>query len=258
MMNGPNTLEQFRTKTRAIISEHGLNDAEVNVSAKPLTPEEAIGTPQRRDYPILEGKERVIEAVVLDARGQAFTDAPSDFTGRLRDVLEKPPTTNRERAVFLAAMNACLSYLNLTQGALHCKDEAPEKCATEMAQTARRMKIESVGLIGFNPAIADALVREFGPENVIITDLNPANIDKKKFGVPLWDGRTRTAQLIRSSRLVVATGTTLVNGTFDEIRKMTENEEKQLIVYGITAASVCGLLGFKRWCFQAQNGKGEK
>ena len=59
----------------------------MTVLAKPLTPEEAIGKPGRRDFPILEGKERVIEATVLGARGQAFTDSASDFEGRLEQPL---------------------------------------------------------------------------------------------------------------------------------------------------------------------------
>ncbi len=257
-MNDQNILEQFRVKMRVIISEQGLNNAAITILVKPLTPEEAIGTPKRRDYPILEGKERIIEATVLDARGQAFTDAPSDFTGRLRDVLEMPLMTNRARAIFIAAMNASLSYLNLVEGALHCKNEAPEKCAEEIAASARRMKVRTVGLIGFNPALADALVRELGPEGIRITDLNPANIGTSKFGVPLWDGRTQTALLIRSSQLVLVTGTALINGTFYEIRRLTETEGKKLIVYGITAAGVCRLMNLERWCFQAQNGRGEK
>jgi len=84
--NAPSLLDQCRDKLRELVAKHQLDSAAVTVLAKPLTPEEAIGTPTRRDYPILEGKERVIEASLLGAQGQAFTDAPSDFTGQLRDV----------------------------------------------------------------------------------------------------------------------------------------------------------------------------
>jgi len=78
-------LEQCRDKLRDIIAAHSLNEVELRVIAKELTPEEAIGTPERRDFPIIEGKERMIEALVLGARGQAFTDSPSEFTGRVGD-----------------------------------------------------------------------------------------------------------------------------------------------------------------------------
>lgn len=248
-------LEEYRDKIRALAVEHGLNDAAVAVLAKPLTPEEAIGRPGRRDFPILEGKERVIEATVLGTRGQAFTDSPSDFEGRFQDVLELPLTTNRNRAVFLAATNAVLAHIGLVEGTVHCKDDAPEKCAFEIAMSARTTDAQTVGLIGFNPAIAEAVVREFGTKAVRITDLNPQNVGTKKFGVTLWDGRTRTAELIQRCDLVVATGTTLVNGTFDEILQLTRSGGKRLVVYGITGAGVCRLMNLERWCPQAQNGE---
>ena len=252
-MNSPTLLDQCRDKLRELVASHQLDSAAVTVLAKPLTPEEAIGTPTRRDYPILVGKERVIEASVLGARGQAFTDVPSDFTGQLRDVLELPLTTNRNRAVFLATMNAVMRFLSQVDGVLHCKNNEPEICATEIASAARQKKARSVGLVGLNPSIAEALVREFGADRVRITDLNPQNIGTQKFGVTLWDGRTQTQELIHCSDLVIVTGTTLVNGTFDEILRLARLEKKSLVVFGITGAAVCRLMNLERWCMQARN-----
>jgi hypothetical protein len=253
-MSTTGILEECRDKIRALAAEHALNDAAVTVVAKPLTPEEAIGKPGRRDFPILEGKERVIEATVLGTRGQAFTDSPSDFEGRFMDVLELPLTTNRNRAVFLAATNAALAHIGLIKGTVHCKDDAPEKCAFDIAMSARITDAQTVGLIGFNPAIAEALVREFGTDAVRITDLNPQNVGAGKFGVTLWDARTRTPELIRTRDLILVTGTTLVNGTFDEILELTRAARKRLVVFGITAAGVCRLMNLERWCSQAQDG----
>lgn len=252
-MNPPTLLGQCRDRLRELVARHQLDSAAVTVMAKPLTPEEAIGTPARRDYPILEGKECVIEASLLGVRGQAFTDAPSDFTGRLREVLELPLTTSRNRAIFLATMNAVLRFLSRVDGVLHCKDDEPERCATGIAFAARQKGAQSVGLIGFNPSIADALVQEFGPDGVCITDLNPQNIGTHRFGVKLWAGRTQTHELIRRSDLVIVTGSTLVNGTFDEILRLARLEEKALVVFGITGAAVCQLMGLERWCAQARS-----
>jgi phosphohistidine phosphatase SixA len=253
-ITAPGVLEQCRGKLRELIAERQLDSAPVTVLAKPLTPEEAIGTPGRRDYPILEGKERVIEATVLGARGQAFTDSPSDFVGQLSGVVEMPLTTNRNRAIFLATMNAVLSHIRVVEGTVHCKNDAPEKCAAEIAASARQRGVRKVGLIGFNPSIAEALAREFGAGGVSLTDLNPQNIETRKFGVMVWDGRTQTHELIRASDLVIITGTTLVNGTFDEIVRLARLEGKPFIVFGITAAGVCRLMDLERWCPQAQNG----
>ncbi|MCU0605986.1 MAG: DUF364 domain-containing protein [Candidatus Edwardsbacteria bacterium] len=251
-MNGPAAIELFREKLRAVVDSHALNDAEVLVTVKPLTPQEAIGDPLRRDYPIIEGKERVIEAEVSGSRGQAFTDSPVNYMGRLDEVMSMALTAASDRAIFLAVSNAVLERLGIVEGTTHCKDESPELCATEIAASARRLGIRTIGLIGLNPAIADALIQEFGTINVLMTDLNPNSIGRQRSGVRIWDGRAKTAELIRSSDLIIATGTTLVNGTYDEIMHLTSSAGKRLVLYGITAAGFCGLMGRERWCFRDQ------
>jgi len=253
-VNQPAAIEMFREKIRAVVDGHALNDAEVQVMVKPLTPEEAIGKPARRDYPIIEGKERVIEAVVLGSCGQAYTDSPACFTGQLGGIVDMPLESNRGRALFLAAANAVLAHLGLTKGTVHCKDEEPEECAAEMATAARALGIERAGLIGLNPAIAEALVKGFGAEHVGITDLNPQNVGKNRFGVPVWDGKTQIPQLINYSDIVVITGTTLVNGTYDGIMQLVQERGKKHAVYGITAAGFCKLMDVERWCFRARDG----
>ena len=169
-------------------------------------------------------------------------------------MLELSLDNNRNRALFLAATNAALAHFGLIKGTVHCKDDAPEKCAFDIAMSARITDAQTVGLIGFNPAIAHGLIREFGTEAVRITDLNSQNIGTNKFGVKLWDARTQTAELIRTRDLILVTGTTLVNGTFDEILKLTRAAHKRLVVFGITAAGVCRLMNVERWCSQAQDG----
>ncbi|MFC1588374.1 hypothetical protein ACFL54_08690, partial [Planctomycetota bacterium] len=127
-------LEQTMTRFRDLVEREHMKDAKVSVLVKPLTPEEAIGTPERRDFPIIIGKERVIEACVLDALGHAFTDSPQDFHGTLKDVLNLELNTNQNRAIFIATLNAALSHLNRVEATVHCKDEEPEKCALEIAK----------------------------------------------------------------------------------------------------------------------------
>lgn len=253
-MQRADILEEYRGRVRKLVSELGLADALVTVSARPLSPQEAIGQPQRHDFPILEGKERVVEATVLGARGQAFTDSPCEFDGRVRDALETHVSNNSARAIFLATTNALLAHMGYVHGTVHCRDNAPEECAAEMSRAARAIEARKVGLIGFNPAIAEALVREFGTSGVRITDLNPQSIGSDQFGVTIWDGRVRTADLIRSCDLILTTGTTLVNGAFDGIWQLVQLENKRLVLYGVTAAGFCRLMNFERWCFKAQNG----
>jgi hypothetical protein len=248
-------LESVRTSFAEIVAAKRLLDADVAVCVSPLTAEQAIGHPTRRDFPIVEGKERVIEAAFLGTKGHAFTDSPQDFNGTLRDVLALTLASNQTRAVFLAVLNAVLRSLGMLEAALHCKDDDPEKCAKELASYVHeRWGMTGVGLIGLNPAIAEALVKVFGAENVRITDLNRDNVGAVKFGVTVWDGRTRTEALVRESRVVVVTGTTLANGTFDEIRKWINSFGADYLVYGVTAAGVCELMDWPRMCPYARDG----
>ncbi len=216
---------------------------------KQLTPEETIGKPLRRDFPIVEGKERVVEAEFQGAKAHAFTDSPKEFIGKLKDVVTMPLATNGERAIFIATMNAVLKHLNIIETTLHCKDEEPEKCAREIASHIHNtLKLKKVGLIGLNPAILEALSTTFGSENVKVTDLNRQNIGSVKYGVDIWDGNTMKEKLVQESDVVLLTGTTLVNNTFDGIWKVIQQHNKDYLIYGVTSAGICKLTGLHRIC----------
>ncbi len=242
-------LEAAKKKFEQIVKEKGLANAEVTVLARPLTPEEAIGKPFRRDFPIIKGKERVIEACVLNAKGHAFTDSAQEFKGTLRDALALSLDTSQNRAIFIASMNATLNHLGMAGGTVHCKDDDPEKCAREIVETIlQRYGQIRVGLIGLNPAIAEQLAKTFKPDHLLITDLAADNISKKKFGVEVWDAAIRTEELIEASDVIILTGTTLVNSTFDRIWNQIQKQDKASLVYGVTAAGVSELMGIDRIC----------
>jgi len=242
-------LEKTRTRIREIAEKERLLHVRVTVFAKPLTPEEAIGNPGRRDFPIIIGKERVIEATVLGSKGHAYTDSPQEFLGALQDVLDLELTTNQNRAIFVATLNALLGGLKMVEKTVHCKDEEPEECALEIADSLlKKYGRVDVGLIGLNPAIAERLVEKFGSDHVRITDLNRDNIGQRRFGVEIWDGNERTEDLIDASDVVIFTGTTLVNDTFSQIWNGIQALKKNYLVYGVTAAGVCLLLGIDRIC----------
>jgi len=248
-------LEEARARFRAVVEEHRLLELPVSVSAKPLTPEEAIGAPGRRDLPIAVGRERVVEADVLGARGHAFTDSPGDFAGSLEEVLNLELATHQNRAVFIATLNAVLRHLGMVRATVHCRDEDPESCAEEIAATLRERHGEAqVGLIGLNPAIAERLVGAFGPTRVRISDLDTGNIGSRRFGVEIWDGNDRTEALIAASDLVLVTGTAIVNGSFDGIWQQIRTQKKDYLLFGVTAAGVSELLGLQRICPYGRDG----
>jgi hypothetical protein len=136
----------------------------------------------------------------VGSKAHAFTDSPKEFVGKLADIVDLPLESNGNRAIFVGVMNAVLRHLGMLEKTLHCRDEEPEQCANEIAAFLKCRHHEgTVGLIGLNPAIAEALTKAFGPDKVRITDLSRDNIGKQKYGVEVWDGRKRTEDLVKAS-----------------------------------------------------------
>jgi hypothetical protein len=245
-------LEEAREKLQAIITVNLLAEEPVKVAIGTLSAKQAIGSPTRQDYALLEGREVMIEAQFKGSYGQAFTDRPQDFTGQLKDVVGLDFNNNGNRAVFVATLNAVIANLGMATAVRHCRDEEPEECAPEIAHyiLTKYGKVR-VGMVGYQPAILDNLVKTFGADNVRCTDLNPRNIGAAKSGAEIWDGRTETGRLVDWSDLLLVTSSTITNDTFDSIRAETTVQGKQLIVFGVTGAGVSTLLGIERLCFKA-------
>jgi len=242
-------LEMTRARFGAIVEKEDMLDVETSVLVKTLTAAEAIGTPGRRDFPIIIGKERVVESMVREAKGHAFTDSPREFVGTLKELLNLELVTNENRVIFVATLNAVLRHLEMVDATVHCKNDDPETCAREIAKhiLQKHGRIH-VGLIGLNPAIAERFADTFGADRVLITDLDCDNIGKRRFGVEIWNGIDRTTDLIEASDVIVLTGTTLVNGTFDFIWNRIQDLQKEYLVYGVTASGVSKLMGIDRIC----------
>ncbi len=241
-------LAQVREKMLCLCIDRDV-DRSRRVSVYPLSPNEAIGAKADADFAIKKGKERVIEATFEGARGQAFTDAPSDWTGTLDELLSLDLSIVRHRAVFVAAMNAVLRSLGAAEGTMHCKDEDPQRCGPEIARELQaRFGRKRVGLVGLQPAILKGLVDRFGSEFVRVLDLNPENIGTSKCGVLIWDGETDLPRLAEWCEVALATGSSLVNGTLDEIKQDFEAVGKPLVFFGNTISGAAALLRFDRIC----------
>jgi len=244
-------IEEVKENFRTIINENNFGNEPVEVTIGTLTAKQAIGSPSRQDYPLLEGREVMIEAQFKGSYGQAFTDRPNEFKGSLNDVLDMALDSSDSRAVFDASLNAVMAYIGMVTGVRHCHDEEPEKCAIEMAQyLLEKYGRVKVGMIGYQPAILENLVTALGADNIHCTDLNPKNIGTDKFGAEIWDGRTDTEKLIIWCDVVLATSSTIVNATYDDIKTLADTYEKKLIIFGVTGAGISALLGLERLCYQ--------
>ena len=250
-------LEESILKFKDIVEREGLLRERVVIKMRPLSPKEAIGEPERNDFPILKGKEVLVEAKFLNSKGQAFTDEPSDFEGTISDVLSLDLNSNRNRAVVVASLNAVLRHLNMVMNTVHCKNSEPEECGKEMADRFFKRWGEdmTVGLVGLQPAIASNLIKRFGKEHVQIADLDEDNIGKDFEGVKVLDGEKRAFDVVANNFLALITGSSVVNGTIDELIRVSKMDNKNRIVifYGTTIAGVSYLMNLNRLCFRSHS-----
>lgn len=241
-------LKELRERWWRRVVEHNLEYEKTVIKVRGLRPEEAIGRPSRSDYPLLKGREVMLQAEVRGACGQAFTDEPSEYTGSLLSLYEMPLTSSKERALLVAAVNATYRYLGLVTNTRHCRDEGPELCGKRVAtELALRLPPESrVVMIGYQPALAYYTSKTF--KYFRVTDMDPENIGRTKDGFVIESYKSNR-DAIAWSDAVVATGSTLDNNTIDDIVEWSRG--KQLFFYGVTISAAAYEFGFNRLCFEA-------
>ncbi len=234
--------EHLKEKLHQIAGNYNLLEQPIDIiSARTLTPEECIGTPKRKDFPLVKGKEVMIEARFINAAGQAFTDLPGSFNGKIKDVLALDLSNNFERAIFISSVNAVLKHLKWIDRSVHCKNEEPEKCAENLVPYVREIANQPrIAFIGFQPAMIENLARYF---ELRVADLDPANVGKEKYGV-LIEPVENTKDIIAWSELILATGTTVVNNTFIPLMG-----NKPVIFYGVTISGVAFFTGCRQYCY---------
>ncbi len=223
-----------------IVKEKGLELEKVEVYAAPLSPEEAIGNPQEKDYPLVLGKERLMEAHFKGSKGHAFTDMHGDFSGSLSDVVAMELEDNFKRAIFISTLNAVMRHLGLADKTVHCKNEEPRKCAQELVKHIEQgYGCPKIAFIGFQPRMVEELSKRF---ELKVIDMDEDNIGKEKFGVRICDPRT-TGEHLQWCDIAIVTGTTIVNNTIAQFET-----SKPVIFYGVTIAGVARLLRLNHFC----------
>ncbi len=242
-------VELLKTNFAQVLRENHLEQEEVSIHCRALSPEEAIGITKRKDFPIISGKDIMVQAEYRDGKGQAFTDAPADFNGTLADVAEMDIMNEpHARGIFIASMNAVMNALGKCVGTVHCRTEGPELCAKEMLSYLRSNypDVKRIGQVGYQPALLDMLFHS--EYEVRVLDLNPANVGEERYGVLVEDGATAKEDVTAWADLILCTGSTLCNGTITDYLGI----DTEVIFFGITIAGSADMLGVKRVCFADQ------
>ena len=232
-------------KFERIVKEHNLLNENVVIKAAPLTAEEAIGNPTDKDYPIIKGQEKLMEANFQGGRGQAFTDLYGNFSGTIQDVLNLNLHTNYQRAIFISTLNAVIRYLGLLKDTVHCKNDEPRECAENAVDFVKReYGNPKIFLIGYQPRFAEIFSQHF---RLRIVDLDNEMIGKKVNGV-LVENEEGTSKNIEWADLLWITGTTVVNNTIERFSRV----KKDKVFYGTTIAGAAYILNLKRFCSLAK------
>lgn len=236
--------DEIRQKARGIFGEQGMLDRRVKVKAHALSTEEAIGNPEGDDFPLQKGKERLMQAEINGAKGQAFTDRYGDFEGRVDEILAMPLENNYRRAIFVATLNAALRSLSKTDRTIHCRDTEPGLCARELVGFLQKNYPEArIVQVGFQPKMVEAVGAAF-PFRVL--DLDPDNLGRIKYGIEVEGARSQ-ADAVGWADLLLVTGTVLVNGTIEDFLG-----KKPVLFYGTTIAGAASLMGWDRFCGQGK------
>jgi hypothetical protein len=232
--------QTLREKFLKLIKEHGLEGEEVIVRAATLSPEQAIGNPEDKDYPIVKGVERMMQAEFRGSKGQAFTDRYGNFSGRLADIAAMELNNNFRRAVFISSLNAVMRQLGLADRTVHCKDRQPRECSLELVKYIEaNYGRPKIAMVGFQPRMVEALAKDF---ELRVTDMDAENIGREKFGLTIGDP-AKTKENLGWCDIALVTGTTVVNGTIEQFQI-----NKPVVFYGVTTAGAARLLGLNRFC----------
>jgi hypothetical protein len=223
-----------------IVKDNALK-GEVVIQAAVLSPEEAIGNPEGRDYPLMVGKERLMQAEFINSLGQAFTDMYGNFSGRLSEIVAMELRDNFRRAIFISSLNAVMRYLGLITKTTHCKNDEPRQCGYELAKyIEENYGHPKVAMVGLQPRMVEALSKRF---EIRVTDMDQANIGTEKFGCTIH-GPQMTEENLEWCDVAVVTGTTIVNNTIDQF-----TISKPVVYYGVTISGAAKLLGLNHFCY---------
>ena len=151
--------------------------------------------------------------------------------------------------MFTAGLNAVMRSLELASGTVHCKDDEPTKCGAEMPDAIHKLfGTRRIGMIGLQPAILKEMVDAYGKVGMRVADLNPDNIGQVREDLVVMDGEKELGDLVEWCDVGLATGSSVVNGTINEILERFAAAGKPVAFFGNTISGVAALLDLKRVC----------
>ncbi len=230
--------DNLKTALGKEIRKHGLSGQNITVKCKVLSVKEAIGKPEHDDYPLIKGREVMVEAVFKGAKGQAFTDDFENADFPVDSLLQMTLNSNRKRSVFISGLNAVFSHLRLCDKSIHCRDSEPKECADNLSGIIEQWN--NILLVGHQPRLLELVASQ---HNTRAIDLDRDNIGSTFSGISI-EPPEMTHDAMEWCDLILATGSTVVNGTIANFLDL----DKPVIFYGVTIAATARILNLNRYC----------
>ncbi len=237
----------IKNTIKKLTSENNLLNDVVEIKSANIN----LNTEKFNDYPLLNKKEMLLRAYYKDCVGDAFTGDIKNYKGTFEEILKLD-----NLPILVATLNVLMKYLGLINKTEHCIDKEPEICAKDFAEYLKNefekdnitnINNIKIGIIGYQPAIISEMVKTFGGNNVLVSDLNYDNIGRIKYGATIYHG-DMNEYIIKNSNIILCTGSTLANNTIWNILDLIKKYNKRIIFYGTTIAGVAELLNLERFC----------
>jgi len=251
--------KKIQNEFRKIVETHGLQEEEISckIIARGFTslPPPQLQRPKdiveqhfkmpSKEYALTRGKEVIVRCEFKKSYGDAFTDKPKAWSGKLKKIHNLILGDKSDRAVYFAVLNTTLARLGFVEKAVHCKEDDPKRCGEELASyILRNFGNVRIAHIGYQPGHIETCAKYF--ENYV-TDLNPENIGKVKFGREILSGNDNE-EVIKKADVACITGSTIVGGDLPALLRWCEKYDTTPIIYGVTVVGAAKLLNLPHFC----------
>ena len=197
------------------------------------------------EYALVKGKEVIVRCKFKGSYGDAFTDQPRAFRGKLKDVLGLFFGDAGARAIYFASLNAVLGHLGMVRGTVHCREDEPRRCGMQLADYIQnKFGNVKVAHIGYQPGHVEACSKYF---ESYVTDMSPENIGNVKFGRKILDA-SENEKVIKKVKVACISGSTLTNATLPDLIKWCEAYGVKPLIYGVSGAGAAKILGLEHFC----------
>jgi hypothetical protein len=178
--------------------------------------------------------------------GDSFAYEPKPFRGSLLDVGAMVFGKSPDKAVFFAVLNAVYNYLGLVQGVIRCSRNETKACGKCLAEYIHKNFGKGVVIahIGYKPDHVAMCAKIF---KSYVTDLDPENIGKVKFGRKIL-GAEKNEEVIKKADIACIAGSSIVNGTLPRLLELCETYQTEPIVCGVTVSAAAKILHLRHFC----------